>query len=272
MTFSFEWLLGEIIFCSKKSLKHEQDRNTLNNNTMPPKSKENQTLQDMDEVKRLYDKNNDGILSSDEIDAMKSDFRQKKGPGYEIIKRRYLGNRDDVAELPDATVSLLQDDLHTTDSALRYLAFTGRAMQLVRYLAYTSDFGEAFRPIAHRFVVRGAYAVSWGYVVGDVGYEYYNMKYNHNITGSDLYVTTTKRAIFQSIASMALPAFTIHTFVHQSKHFLQRVGRFQKWGPSIIGLSVVPFLPMYDEPVEEAVEWLFNKFYTPTHPDLQRHH
>lgn len=32
------------------------------------------------------------------------------------------------------------------------------------------------------------------------------------------------------------------------------------WAPIGLGLSVVPFLPaMFDEPVENAVEWLFHK-------------
>ena len=43
----------------------------------------------------------------------------------------------------------------------------------IRYLAFTSDVGEAFRPVAHPFLVRGAYAISWAYCIGDVAFEGY---------------------------------------------------------------------------------------------------
>eukprot|EP00331_Platyophrya_macrostoma_P034674 CAMPEP_0176437254 /NCGR_PEP_ID=MMETSP0127-20121128/18498_1 /TAXON_ID=938130 /ORGANISM="Platyophrya macrostoma, Strain WH" /LENGTH=235 /DNA_ID=CAMNT_0017820817 /DNA_START=82 /DNA_END=789 /DNA_ORIENTATION=- len=231
----------------------------------------NQTMEDIKKVMELYDTNGDGKLSNEEIAKLKEDFRNRNGEGYEIMKRRYL-HGSDAKELPENAVTLLKDDVHTTDLAIRYLAFTGAAARLVRYLAYTSDFGEAFRPIAHPLVVRGSYGVSWAYVIGDVSYEAYNMSVNHHIAGTDLYVTTAKRAVFQSIASMALPALTIHTVVHQAKNAFKRVGRFQKWGPSAIGLSIVPFLPLYDHPVEQVCDYVFDLFYKPQHPDLQHKH
>merc|ERR1711939_990653 len=40
-----------------------------------------------------------------------------------------------------------------------------------RYVAYTSDIGESFRPVAHPWLVRGAYGISWAYILGDVGNE-----------------------------------------------------------------------------------------------------
>jgi hypothetical protein len=36
---------------------------------------------------------------------------------------------------------------------------------------------------------------------------------------------------------------------------------FQKWGPTVAGLAVVPALPyLFDEPVEHAVEHVFTKY------------
>jgi mitochondrial fission process protein 1 len=71
-----------------------------------------------------------------------------------------------------------------------------------------------------------------------------------------------QRAIFQSIASMGLPAFTIHSIVRYSGRALKDVKnvRLRTWGPIGLGLSAVPFLPfIFDKPVEEAVEWTFHK-------------
>lgn len=39
-----------------------------------------------------------------------------------------------------------------------------------RYVAYTSDIGESFRPVAHPYLVKSGYAVSWLYILGDVSY------------------------------------------------------------------------------------------------------
>jgi fission process protein 1 len=59
----------------------------------------------------------------------------------------------------------------------RYLAYAGRLRTALaastRYLAYTSDVGEAFRPIVPPVVVTAAYGISWLYLGLDVGYEGY---------------------------------------------------------------------------------------------------
>ena len=35
----------------------------------------------------------------------------------------------------------------------------------------------------------------------------------------------------------------------------------KRWFPSLFGLSIVPLLPMYlDEPVEQALEWGFERY------------
>lgn len=71
-----------------------------------------------------------------------------------------------------------------------------------------------------------------------------------------------QRAIFQSVASMGLPAFTIHSVVRYSGRALKDVKNktIRTYGPIGLGLAIVPFLPtMFDKPVENAVEWIFHK-------------
>ena len=78
----------------------------------------------------------------------------------------------------------------------------------------------------------------------------------------DYRTVMAQRAIFQSIASMGLPAFTIHSVVRYSGRALKDVKnvRIRTWGPIGLGLAVVPFLPsLFDKPVENAVEWVFHK-------------
>ncbi|KAE8179932.1 hypothetical protein CF328_g9325, partial [Tilletia controversa] len=59
----------------------------------------------------------------------------------------------------------------------RALAYAARIRTFLlassRYVAYTSDIGEAIRPIVTPAVVKAAYAVSWLYLSGDVGYAGY---------------------------------------------------------------------------------------------------
>jgi fission process protein 1 len=71
-----------------------------------------------------------------------------------------------------------------------------------------------------------------------------------------------QRALFQGIASMGLPAFTIHSIVRYSSKAMKGVKnvRIRTWGPIGLGLAAVPALPfLFDEPVEKGVEWVFHK-------------
>jgi len=176
--------------------------------------------------------------------------------------------------------NLADEDATSTDSELRYMAYASRLRTAVRtahrYVAYTSDVGEAFRPLTRPWIVTGAYAISWLYLGGDVAFETWKAKRR----GPDpleaatftepqrLAVTAVHRATFQALASMALPAFTIHTVVRQSTRVWKRAAspRLKAWGPTFTGLAVVPILPyLFDQPVEMATEtvfeWLRQKWY-----------
>ncbi|KAE8221084.1 hypothetical protein CF319_g5499 [Tilletia indica] len=211
----------------------------------------------------------------------------------------------------------------------RGLAYAARLRTLLvagsRYVAYTSDIGEAIRPIVTPAVVRAAYAVSWLYLGGDVGYAGWrtwqtseagpaaaNTGANGSVgsavssalpekdelrrrlanvqttqdakaAASDVASETSRalsaatsggsvpaevafvmarRAVFQTLASMALPAFTIHSIVRYSAPLFARSAsrRLASLGPTISGLACVPALPfIFDHPVEQAVDYVFDK-------------
>lgn len=160
----------------------------------------------------------------------------------------------------------------TTDTSVRYAAYATRIRTILlsahRYVAYTSDIGESFRPVAHPYLVRGAYAVSWAYLIGDVTHEGWKAhKRNQrllspttdqhmqalinegpekqNITQTptkipaieDWRAVAAQRAVFQSVASMGLPAFTIHSIVRYSGKALKNAknATVRTWAP--IGVS-----------------------------------
>lgn len=134
---------------------------------------------------------------------------------------------DAVEKEVDAFASDVQEGkVDTLDSNARYLGYFARAQRYIvqgsRYVAYTSDIGEAFRPVVPPSIVTAGYAISWMYLVGDVGYEGYKAKFvrnegqclqrsfnardtNHLLDNTPVGLLMTKRAVFQGLASMALP-------------------------------------------------------------------
>lgn len=210
----------------------------------------------------------------------------------------------------------------------RYAVFANRLRTAftagIRYSAYSSELGEAFRPLTKPAVVRSLYAVSWSYVIGDVAYAGYKARELHRqlaqessldpsaklkrlaqeaeeklhkatqkgkeVAQSDKSVATAtqeesrhshegvsdplqysetthvglvvaRRAVFQSLASMALPAFTVHSIVHYSQPLFKSVQnhRVKALGPTLLGLAIIPALPvLFDEPVEHIIDAIFD--------------
>ena len=53
----------------------------------------------------------------------------------------------------------LQHQVTLSESQLRYAGYSAAFARAFRYLAFTSDFGEALRPVVARRVVNATYAV-----------------------------------------------------------------------------------------------------------------
>ncbi|KAH3669001.1 hypothetical protein OGAPHI_002756 [Ogataea philodendri] len=183
-----------------------------------------------------------------------------------------------------------QDDT-STDSSLRYAAYANRLRTIVlashRYVAYTSDIGESFRPVVNPAFVKLCYGISWSYVLGDVSLEAWRARMRQEgrytpgllpwhtqpdadpvaaaaYNGMDWKWVGLQRGVFQSIASMGLPAFTIHSTVRYSSVLFKNSSNksIKTFGPVGLGLAVVPLLPyLFDEPVEHATEYIFEQAY-----------
>lgn len=203
----------------------------------------------------------------------------------------------------------------SVDTNYRYSAYAARIRTLLisahRYVAYTSEVGESFRPVAHPWLVRSAYGISWAYIFGDVANEGYKAylrnreviapqceAYKNATTivpveatldqvspkrfvehepherqlqdqpygataspqhpmpwsdpeedtltpwstrkiplNDDYRAVMAERAVFQVLASMALPAFTIHSIVKYSGKAMKGVGStlLRTWGPVGVG-------------------------------------
>jgi mitochondrial fission process protein 1 len=223
------------------------------------------TKEDRKVLMQAYDKNNDNILSVEEILNIVSDFNEKKvtNPLVLAVLNKYDTNQDGKFDAGEELE--LGYELHLGDTTARYGGYTGAAGGIFRYLAFTSDFGEALRPVAKASIVTGSYVLSFGYCAADIAFEAYKLHGRGYVSEKGEPMTmaqcVVERTVFQGVASIAVPYAIIHSAVDVSRRVFARVGRFTKWGPSVVGLSFIPLLPMYlDHPVEHALEWTFQRF------------
>lgn len=130
-----------------------------------------------------------------------------------------------------------------------------------------SDVGEAFRPVVPPWVVTAAYGVSWAYLIGDVSFTTYKssqlgpspIEAANMSERTRLAMVAVKRSVFQGVASMALPAFTIHTAVRYVGRACAKSQNaiLRRWGPTAVGIGIVPALPyMFDHPVSIHVRFM----------------
>lgn len=160
------------------------------------------------------------------------------------------------------------------EGPLRYVPYIARAKMILlrakmavaqgaRYVAYSSDVGESLRPVLSPAMVNLTYGIAGAYILGDTVYSGYR-KHNAGHPSDVVYATVAHTAVFQIVASLALPAAIIHTAVHQTQHFVEKPRfaenlRLVKYGPSAVGLLIIPFLPFTDPPLEYVIDAAFDK-------------
>ena len=145
------------------------------------------------------------------------------------------GENDASSSTASNETNQLENDPLVENPYLRMTGYAARIGRLlgtafskgVRYTAYTSDVGEAFRPVVDVRFVRAGYAVSWTYVLTDVALQTKTaMDHNRDYVRAGLHA-----AVFQTFGSMLFPAFIIHTTVHQSEKLFHKMGVKSRWAP-----------------------------------------
>lgn len=197
---------------------------------------------------RYYDKNKNGKLSKEEIRAIVEDYNDDKISDKRVIQIIQKYDTDGNKKLgPQEIETFEKHALDMNETLLRYAGYTGILARSFRYLAFTSDFGEAFRPVAHPNVVNATYAISVGYCFVDVGWEAYKLQKRGYVTEKNEPMTMTQlvveRSIFQAIASVIVPFGIIHTTVDIGKKLFKnsKNAALKKWAPSAIGLAGMPY-------------------------------
>ena len=109
---------------------------------------------------------------------------------------------------------------------------------LLRYAGYANEVGESFKPLIPRSLYYGSYAVSAAYVVGDAHDKY--RRYSAPVAGA-------KALVWQSLASVAIPGFTINRIVALVSWISPR----WRYAPTAIGLASIPLII---RPIDHAVD------------------
>jgi len=126
-------------------------------------------------------------------------------------------------------------------------------MAKTRSLAYASELGESIRPIVSPLIVKLLYGVSWGYVFLDTGLKIYSIQ-DQGTGKMILYGTDT--FIWHALASMLLPATTIHAIVKYSNKLIKKFKKaplpMKRFGPTIMGLASIPFII---HPIDHFTDW-----------------
>ncbi|CRL05545.1 CLUMA_CG018260, isoform A [Clunio marinus] len=129
---------------------------------------------------------------------------------------------------------------------------------LLRYLGYSNELGESFRPLIKKSYVHASYAVAIAYVFADTAdkslksYEKDKNLIKSVKIGSDV-------VIWQMLASVMIPGFTINRIcwtVGKGLKYSKFKHPLGKWIPTIVGLLSIPLII---RPIDRGVDFLMDE-------------
>ncbi|XP_061396955.1 mitochondrial fission process protein 1 [Musca vetustissima] len=135
----------------------------------------------------------------------------------------------------------------------------------VRYLGYCNEVGEAFRRLVPSKLVTASYVVSTGYVCADTIDKSYK-DYKQGASVKNVAITATDVFIWQILASVVIPGFTINRITYLSGRLLRQANvkkAIAKYLPTAFGLTSIPFIiPPIDHSVDYLMDNTYRKFVT----------
>ena len=122
----------------------------------------------------------------------------------------------------------------------------------ILFVGYANEFGEAFRTHIPRLMYLGSYGIASTYCLADSidkGRRCYqqNNHLNNYLQKRKAVETSVEAAIWQGLASVIIPGFTINRICAASRFTLRRVARTmppraQTWVTTFVGLSAIPLI------------------------------
>ncbi|CAI4233277.1 unnamed protein product [Auanema sp. JU1783] len=145
----------------------------------------------------------------------------------------------------------------------------------IRYLGYANEVGEAFRSMIPSVAVKATYVVALGYACADAldkSRKVHKQEWNSaEERRKRVTIAAADTFLWQALASVAIPGFTINRICHFSNALLSKASSLptpiRKWVVTGIGLGTIPFIV---HPIDSVVEIGMNetvrKFYN-TQPE-----
>jgi len=125
----------------------------------------------------------------------------------------------------------------------------------VRLLGYANEVGESFRALVHVNAVRFSYGIAFAYVFADT-----HDKTKKETDQKRKVMAAADTLIWQTLASVAIPGFTINRLCALSLLLLSKSSRLslpvRKWTTTAIGLASIPFIV---KPIDHGVDYMMDK-------------
>lgn len=128
----------------------------------------------------------------------------------------------------------------------------------IRYLGYANEVGEAFRNLVHRNVVRFSYVVSASYVLADAASK---ARLQAKQEDGKPVRTFTDVLIWQGLASVAIPGFTINRVCWGVGKLVNKLTPATK--SAIVTGSGLLAIPFIIKPIDRGVDVLMDEAVRP---------
>ena len=130
----------------------------------------------------------------------------------------------------------------------------------LRYLGYANELGESFKKLIPKSLYLASYAAAIGYVLADTRDKALKIKkpsMQFKIAG-DVF-------IWQMLASVMIPGFTINRICHFSRIGLRRSSAFRNFKKNELIISSIGIgsIPLIIHPIDSAVDYLMDSTYRP---------
>uniref|UniRef100_A0A670ZPH3 Mitochondrial fission process protein 1 n=1 Tax=Pseudonaja textilis TaxID=8673 RepID=A0A670ZPH3_PSETE len=129
----------------------------------------------------------------------------------------------------------------------------------VRYLGYANEVGESFRALVPVSVVWASYGVATTYVTADAVDKGKKANPQEGGRAMQAAVAMVDTFIWQGLASVAIPGFTINRICAGSLYLMGSLTRWplpvRKWTTTAVGLTAIPFII---KPIDRSVDFLMD--------------
>ncbi|XP_059054815.1 mitochondrial fission process protein 1 [Achroia grisella] len=131
----------------------------------------------------------------------------------------------------------------------------------VRYLGYSNEVGESFRPVLPVSVVRASYGVAFAYVLTDTVDKGWKMVQKDG-RPKQVLLETGDAFIWQTLASIIIPGLTINRLCAFSQRTLSRYHKIPLAARNIITVSIgLASIPLIVGPIDRGVSMLMDATY-----------